>query len=456
MSSEAYWETDNKPFPHAAEPKPHDLARTQVLCPTNPGELAPSGHIGSTASTSASHPRKGGVASRDQLSLHGLAAGVLLRAQGQRVSPTTRVRFQKAQKESRATPSASTSAAACSPCTVINFWTSAMGSCAADLGLGPRIPALGARRLPALLRGPLADKRLHCACTRAYCLRRGSLRGVRGYSAAEPRPGGAPEAARLCCRPRRGQQRQTYAKSLPWSTLWGPPCRLWRCHAPPSRSVSTDGPSHRAPPGGARAHCRCSSRQPAGLQPPLPALERLHLLQTRGLSLIPRALSVSCNCSAPGTSRTRANPMPSGSRPTPGLAFGLHPLPLLLPEPRGGQGHALCLGPHSLALSRLQPLGTAAVPRREVRAYRRGRCRAAVQAPRRYGGTACRVRRIRGSSRDSGVGGGAWRGCIQAALGGSVSCPGQLSSPGADKPYFGAPLHNRFCYLILSNPYLVS
>lgn len=187
-----------------------------------------------------------------------------------------------------------------------------------------------------------------------------------------------------------------------------------------------------------RAQPPCAPRRSEGSLPLLvqaagvsgaPPLERLHLLQTRGLSLIPSALSVSCNCSAPGTSRPRANPMPSGSRPTPGLAFGLHPLPLplLLPEPRGGQVHALCLGPHSLALSRLRPLGTAAVPRREVRAYRRGRCRAAVQAPRRYSGTACQVRRIRGSSRDSGVGGGAWRGGTQAALAGASfalgSCP---------------------------------
>lgn len=70
-------------------PEPRSSARP------HPGELAPSGRIGSTASTSASHPREGGLASRDQLSLHGLAAGVLLRAQGQRVSPTTRVHFQR-------------------------------------------------------------------------------------------------------------------------------------------------------------------------------------------------------------------------------------------------------------------------------------------------------------------------------------------------------------------------
>lgn len=114
-------------------------------------------------------------------------------------------------------------------------------------------------------------------------------------------------------------------------------------------SVSTDRPSHHAPLGGALAHCCLSSRQPA-CQGLLPALDCLsHLPQRLGLSLIS---SVSCNCPTPGTSRTCTSPMLSSSRPTPGLAFGLHPLPLTpgtrgRPRPRPVRGPTPLLFPGS-------------------------------------------------------------------------------------------------------------
>lgn len=109
----------------------------------------------------------------------------------------------------------------------------------------------------------------------------------------------------------------------------------------------------------------------------------------------------------------------------------------------------------SLALSRLQPLGTAAEPRQEVGAYGCGRCGAGGGLGTRALQRACSYLPGEAHSRFLERFWHWWRGLERMHSGspsGSFSCPGHLPGPGVEKPYFGAPLHGRFCCPILSDP----
>lgn len=103
-----------------------------------------------------------------------------------------------------------------------NFWPSSVGSCVADFGRGPRIPAPGAQHLPVLPRGPRADKlpglqvRLHRSRLCRLSLALGALEGLHASVADLVVANGAGPPARACRGRRRG--------GLPVASGGGSPC----------------------------------------------------------------------------------------------------------------------------------------------------------------------------------------------------------------------------------------